>query len=62
LVARHENQRPEPFSLPVVPAMIAGISLVDGLLLAALYGVPWLLAGITGAGLTWVGQRFVRGD
>ena len=42
--------------------MLAGISLLDGLMMALLYAAPWLLAGIAGALLTWAGQRYVRGD
>jgi len=62
LVARHENRRATPFSLPVIPAMLAGISLLDGIVLALLFAFPWLLAGMAGALLTWAGQRHVRGD
>jgi len=62
LVARHENRRATPFSFPVIPAMLAGISLLDGIVLALLLAFPWLLAGMAGALLTWAGQRHVRGD
>ena len=62
LVARYENGRARPFPFPVVPAMLAGISLRDGLMMALLYAASWLLAGIAGALLTWAGQRYVRGD
>lgn len=62
LVARHENGRITPFSYPVIPFMLAGISLLDGLLLATLIAWPWLLAGLTGMLLTLAGQRRVRGD
>ena len=62
LVARHENTRSAPFPFPVIPAMIAGISLVDGIVMASLVSPPWLIAGMAGALLTWAGQRFVRGD
>ena len=62
LVARHENSRSARFPFPVVPAMLAGIALVDGILLAFLVAIPWLLAGLAGALLTWAGQRYVRGD
>ena len=62
LVARHENARPTPFAFPVIPAMLAGISLVDGVVIASLVSFPWVFAGIAGALLTWAGQRFVRGD
>lgn len=48
--------------LPLVPLLIAGISLVDGLLLALLVS-PWLLlAGIAGMVATLLAQRLVPGD
>jgi 4-hydroxybenzoate polyprenyltransferase len=62
LVARHENSRASAFSFPVIPAMLAGISLLDGIVLAILFSFPWLLAGLAGSLLTWAGQRHVRGD
>jgi len=62
LVARHENSRATPFPFPVIPAMLAGISLLDGILMAVLVSFPWLLAGLAGSLLTWAGQRHVRGD
>jgi 4-hydroxybenzoate polyprenyltransferase len=62
LVARRENRRPTPYHFPVVPAMLAGISLLDGALLALLVSPAWLAAGMAGSLLTWAGQRYVRGD
>lgn len=62
LVARHENGRPVPFPFPVMPSLLAGISLVDGVLLALFAGPSWLAAGIGGVLLTAAGQRYVRGD
>jgi 4-hydroxybenzoate polyprenyltransferase len=62
VVARHEARRSNAFPFPVVPAMLAGIALLDGLILAVLVSLPWLLAGIAGALATWFGQRYVRGD
>lgn len=62
LVARHENNHAPPFPFPVIPAMLAGIALLDGIVLATLVSLPWLLAGLFGAALTWTGQRFIRGD
>jgi 4-hydroxybenzoate polyprenyltransferase len=61
-VARHENRRGEPFSFPVVPRLIAGMSLVDGLFLAVVAAPGWLAAGIAASTLTCFGQRYVRGD
>lgn len=60
LVARRENRRASPFTL--VPALLAGICLLDGIVMALLLSPPWLLAGLAGALLTWAGQRRIRGD
>jgi hypothetical protein len=46
----------------VIPAFIAAMSLTDGAVLAWLVHPGWLAAGATAAALTWIGQRFVRGD
>jgi 4-hydroxybenzoate polyprenyltransferase len=62
VVARHEDTQGEPFAFPVIPTMIAGISLIDGAVMALFSSPIWLSAGIGGALLTHVGQRFVRGD
>lgn len=62
LVARYENSRRTPFPFPVIPAMLAGISLLDGVVLAVLVKPVWLLAGVGGFLLTLAGQRYVRGD
>jgi 4-hydroxybenzoate polyprenyltransferase len=62
VVARYENSMNIPFKFPVIPAMLAGISLLDGVLMALFVSPAWLIAGIAGTILTWYGQRFVRGD
>jgi len=62
LVARYENKSKMPLNRPVIPLMIACISLVDGILLALLVSPFWLAAGAAGAILTLYGQKFVRGD
>ena len=62
LVARYENNSPTPFTFPVVPLMLAGISLLDGIVLAVLVSPIWLVAGIGGGGLMLTGQRVVKGD
>lgn len=62
VVARYENGRATPFRWPVIPAMLAGICLVDGLLLAVLVAPVWLAAGLAGALLTALAQRAGRGD
>ncbi len=61
-VARHENTRGVPYSFPLIPRMIAGMSLLDGTLLAIFLHPAWLLAGGAAAGMTHLGQRYVRGD
>jgi 4-hydroxybenzoate polyprenyltransferase len=61
-VARYENVRPVPFAVPVVPLMLAAISLIDGCILAVLVAPAWLLAGIAGSLLLNQGQKVVRGD
>ena len=61
-VARHENSRKEPYSVPLVPLMIAGISILDGIIMAVVVAPSWFAAGIGGAVLTLAGQRSIRGD
>lgn len=62
LVARRENQRRTPFAFPVMPLLLAGISMVDGMVLALLLAPLWALAGVGGFLLTLLGQRYLRGD
>ncbi len=62
LVARYENSRSTPFTIPVIPMMLAGISLLDGIILTVAVAPLWLLAGLGGAILTQAGQKYVRGD
>ena len=62
LVARYETRRPGGFSFPVIPWMLSAISLLDGLVMAAFVSSAWLVAGLAGALLTRLGQRYVRGD
>jgi 4-hydroxybenzoate polyprenyltransferase len=61
-VARFEHTRGEPYSFPVIPRMIAGMSLLDGVVLAILVGPLGLVFGGAAACLTHAGQRWVRGD
>ncbi len=61
-VPRLENAREARFSFPLIPRMIAAMSLLDGAVLAWAAHPAWLLAGVAAAGLTIGGQRFVRGD
>jgi len=62
LVARYENSLKEGFSFPVIPMMIASISILDGIMMVGFASSFWLLAGMSGAVLTHLGQRYVRGD
>jgi 4-hydroxybenzoate polyprenyltransferase len=62
LVARHENRRSAPYPFPVIPSMLAGISVVDGIVMAVLVSPSWVAAGLAGAFLTRAGQRRIRGD
>jgi 4-hydroxybenzoate polyprenyltransferase len=62
VAARHENRRGEPYAFPLIPSLIAGMSLVDGLYLAVTAAPHWLAAGIAASVLTSIGQRYVRGD
>lgn len=49
--------------LPPVPWLLAGVSVLDGLVLAVALAEPaWLLPGIAGAVLTAAAQRWVPGD
>lgn len=61
-VARFENARERHFTVPVIPMMIAGISLVDGIIMAMFASLYWLIAGLAGGAMTLAGQRYVRGD
>jgi len=61
-VARIEGKRPGGFGFPVIPVLIAGISLLDGVMMALLAAPGWLIAGLAGAAVTILGQRRVRGD
>lgn len=63
LVGRHESKRGRPYAGPVIPRMIAGMAILDGLVLAAVLTAPvWLGLGLFMAFLTRLGQRYVRGD
>jgi 4-hydroxybenzoate polyprenyltransferase len=62
LIARYENRLEKGYSFPVIPWMLAGISLLDGLVMAWLASPSWILAGGAGMILTRFGQRYVKGD
>jgi 4-hydroxybenzoate polyprenyltransferase len=61
-VARHENTRQKSYGFPLIPRMIAGMSLLDGVALALILHPAWLAVGVLAAGATHIGQRYVRGD
>ena len=62
VVARWEKHTTRELGFPLIPWMIAGISLVDGVLMAALVHPAWFAAGVAGAVLTRAAQTQVRGD
>lgn len=62
VVARIENSRGGTVAASAMPFLLAGISLVDGIMLAFILAPSWLLAGAGGFALTLAGQRWVRGD
>jgi len=62
LVARYENSRTAPFTLQVIPLMLAGICLLDGMILALYIHPVWLLTGFAGAFLMLAGQKLIKGD
>ena len=62
VVARWEKAAPRTFRIPPIPWLLAGISLVDGVLLAVLVNPAWLAAGVAGAVLTRLFQTRVSGD
>lgn len=55
-------EKSHPFSWPVVPAMIAGISVIDGILISVWQTAAGLAIGAVAAVLTLSGQRAVPGD
>ena len=62
VVARYEIKIKGGYSYPVIPGMIACISLLDGIVMAVMVSPEWLAAGIVGVILTLLGQKYVRGD
>lgn len=62
LVGRHESKRGRPYSGPVIPRMIAGMAILDGIVLAILVAPVWFVLGVLLAFATRFGQRYVRGD
>ena len=62
VTARWEQKWAKRGSFPLIPFMIAGISVLDGIVMGVFASPLWLLAGASGALLTVAGQRYVRGD
>ena len=63
ITARCENRRENGFPFPLIPLMLAGICVIDGICLSVLLKSPlWLIAGGSGLLLTHLGQKQVRGD
>ena len=62
VTARYENSRATAYRFPIIPLLIAGMCLVDGVMMAVFRSGFWLAAGIIGMGLTIMGQKYVRGD
>ncbi len=62
IAARYEKNKEKPFIFPVIPVMLACISLIDGIVLAVFASPVLLTAGIGGAILTMLGQKFIKGD
>lgn len=62
IVARWEKTTTRRIRVPPIPWLLAGVSLVDGAVLALLAAPAWLAAGVLGAALTRLAQTQVRGD
>lgn len=62
VVARWEGRRGRPYAFPVIPWMIAAMSLLDGFLLAIFVEPGWLFVGLGMMAATRFGQQYVRGD
>ena len=62
LAARYESSKTSPFKVSVIPFMLAGICVVDGLLLALFINPALLLLGIVAAMLMLGGQKYVMAE
>lgn len=62
LVSRYEARAERRASFSLVPWMLSAISLLDGILMSVFASPAWIFAGLAGAGLTHLGQKWVRGD
>jgi len=62
LVARYENKLGFRFSYPLIPWLLAGMGIIDGIVLGFLLSPIWILAGVVTTALTRFFQLYVRGD
>ena len=62
LVARYETARQRPYQRPLVPWMLSGMPLIDGLVIAVFAGGLWPMAGGAAFLLTLAAQYRLRGD
>ena len=62
VVSRYESRSEKEFAFPVIPTMIASISILDGIVMTLFASPFWFLTGLGGAALTHLGQKYVRGD
>lgn len=62
IVARYENTKKIPFIFPVIPVMIACMSLIDGIVMAIIVSPAWVTAGIIGTIVTLFWQKSIKGD
>ena len=62
VVSRVESRSEKGFAFPVIPTMLASISILDGIVMTLFASPFWFLPGLGGAALTHLGQKYVRGD
>lgn len=62
LVARYENKLGFRFCYPLIPWLLAGMGIVDGVVLSFLLSPIWILAGVGTTALTRFFQLCIRGD
>ena len=62
LAARYETSRGRNFERPIIPWMLSGMPLIDGLVLAVLAGGIWPMAGGAAFLLTLAAQYRLRDD
>ncbi len=62
LVARYETTRGRAYQRPIIPWMLSGMPLIDGLVIAVFAGGLWPMAGGAAFLLTLAAQYRLRGD